>query len=78
MAYTQTDLDNLKAAYASGILEAEYAGKRTKFQTRADMRIIISEIEAELSPSTAPPGRTVGAYSSGLQTSILDPRSRRW
>lgn len=76
-AYTQADLDALRAAYVSGVLEVEYAGRRTRFQSSASLRAIIAEVEAVVSPSTATPGRTVGAYSSGLQTGVLDPRSRR-
>lgn len=78
MAYTQADLDNLKAALASGALSVEYAGRRTTFRSLADIRSIIVEIEAELSPLTATPRQTVGAYQSGLGSIILDPRRRGW
>lgn len=66
MAYTQTQLDGLKAAYASGVLSVEYAGRRTTFQSRADMRAIIAEIEDALSPSTVVPSRTVAGFNPNL------------
>lgn len=78
MAYTQAQLDALRAAYASGLLEVDYGGRRVRYQSRDAMRAIIAEIEAALSPSTATPARTVGVFSSGLQTQRIDPRFRRW
>lgn len=74
MAYTQAQLDALKAAYASGLLEVDYNGRRMRYQSRNEMRGIIAEIEAELTPSTATPSRTVGAFSSGLQSGVIDSR----
>ena len=72
MAYTQADLDALKKAKASGALTVEYAGRRTTFRSLAELNSIIADIERELSPSTATPSHTVGVYSSGKQTSVLD------
>jgi hypothetical protein len=66
MAYTQAQLDGLKAAYASGVLSVEYAGRRTQFQSREDMRAIIAEIEAALTPSAAVPLRTVAGFNPNL------------
>jgi len=74
MAYSQTDLDALKAAYASGVLEVEYNGRRTRFQNSADLERAIARIEAELSPASAAPRRTAAVYSSGLQSTGIDRR----
>lgn len=66
MAYSQGQLDAIKAAYATGVLSVEYAGRRTQYQSREDMRAIIAEMEAEISPTTAVPARTVAKFDSGL------------
>lgn len=66
MAYTQAQLDSLKVAYASGVLSVEYAGRRTTYQSFEAMRSIIREIEAELSPQTAVPSRTVAGFNPNL------------
>lgn len=66
MAYTQQQLDALRAAYARGVLEVRYAGQSVRYHSREDMRAIIAEMEAELSPGTAPPMRTVARYNSNL------------
>jgi hypothetical protein len=37
MAYTQTDLDNIEKAIASGQRSMQYNGRRIEWQTTADM-----------------------------------------
>lgn len=66
MAYTQQQLDALRAAYARGALEVRYQDRAVRYQSREAMRAIIAEMEAELSPSTSPPMRTVGRYNGNL------------
>lgn len=63
-AYTQADLDALRTAYASGVLSVEYAGRRTTFRSRAEMAQIMAEVEADVSPSTAPIRSSVAEYNS--------------
>ena len=48
MAYTQTELDALRAAYAKGVQEVQYDGQRVRYATGAEMRARIREIEAAL------------------------------
>lgn len=70
MAYTQDDIDALKAAIASGALQVTFGSgpdaRTVKYRSLAEMRSILADIIAEVTPASAPPARTVGAYSSGL------------
>lgn len=48
MAWTQTDVDRLKEAIATGALEVRYAdGRYTKFRTLREMRETLEMIEQE-------------------------------
>ena len=49
MPWTQTDIDNLKAAIASGVLEVEYHDRRVKYQTTTDMLEALSLMQQEVS-----------------------------
>lgn len=76
MAWTQTDLDALKKAIALGqeSFTTTYSDGRSitrRFRSQADMLSLLAVMEAEVSPSTAVPPRTVGAFASGLQGSTL-------
>lgn len=57
MPYTQTDIDTLKAAIASGALEVEFGSgaerRRVKYRSLADMRSTLADLIAEVSPSTS-------------------------
>jgi hypothetical protein len=57
MALTQTDLDNLDAAIATGELEVESQGRRVKYRSIADLidaRKHIASMLAESSTTTKP------------------------
>jgi len=54
MSYTQTQLDALRAAYASGVLTVEYDGKRVTYASRDDLKSRIDEIERTVNPTTKP------------------------
>lgn len=62
MSYSQADLNALKAAFASGVLSVEYAGRRTTFRSQADLSAAIATVEAELSPTTVRPRQAVTEY----------------
>ena len=52
MSYTQDQLDRLKRAYASGLDYVQTAtGERMQYRSRAEMKRVIEEIEAELTPA---------------------------
>ncbi len=53
MAYTQTDLDNVKAAIASGELSVESNGKKVVFRSIDDLLKARDDIAAELATASA-------------------------
>lgn len=58
MAWTQADVDALKAAIATGALEVRYAdGRYTKFRSLAEMKETLAMMQAEAAGQ--PPLRTV-------------------
>ena len=58
MAYTQADLDRVKRAIARGELAVQYADRRVKFRSFAELqsaqRLIASELAAASSPVPRP------------------------
>lgn len=51
MAWNQTELDALKAAYARGTLRVTYDGKTVEYGSEADLRRRIQTIETALASS---------------------------
>lgn len=75
MAWTQADVDQLKANMASGILKLKHGDKETVFQNVADMQKILLVMQQEVDdggPQKA--RRTVAGFSNGL----FYPNSRHW
>lgn len=56
MALTQTDLDALDLAIASGTLEVEFDGRRQKFQTTAAMIAARNHVATVINQRAAPTG----------------------
>ncbi len=52
MAWTTTQLSDLEAAYAQGILSVSIAGKTITYRSRAEMRSMIEEVRASLGVSS--------------------------
>lgn len=48
IVYTQSQLDAIRRAYASGALRVTHEGRTTEFRSRQDMAQIIAEIENNL------------------------------
>ena len=67
MAWTSTQLSDLKDAYAQGVLSVTIAGKTLTYTSGADMMKRIKEIEADLGLSTAQKAKRV-TYSSFKRT----------
>ena len=66
MAWTQADIDTLKAAVVQGILTVTYAGPPARsitYQSLADMRALLAEMTASVSES---PRYRLAATSKGL------------
>lgn len=61
MAYTQADLDSLRAAVINEHLEVEYNGRRVRFRSIAELRSAIEIVKGELAAATAASSRT-GPY----------------
>lgn len=67
MSYSQSDVDALKKAMASGLLSYEHNGTRAVYRSLAEMQRQLDVMIAEVTPANAIPTRTVGVVSSGLQ-----------
>jgi len=53
-AWTQTELDALKAAYAAGTLRVSYDGRSVDYGSAEDLMIRIRAIEREIAGSNKP------------------------
>jgi len=63
MAYTESELAALKAAYASGVLEVRYDGISTRYDDGPALLARIRTIEAEMS-AAAGRRRTMVGFAS--------------
>ena len=52
VAWTQAEIDALKAAYAKGVLRVRYLGQETQFASGEDMLARIAMMEGELNTAT--------------------------
>lgn len=50
MAFTQAQLDALRAAYAAGVQTVKHGDNSVTYASMADLRAAIREIEAQLAP----------------------------
>lgn len=64
MAYTQTELDALRAAIAEGVLKVEYGDKKVEYRSLNEMIRIKKMMEAELEGLPAEK-RTYASHSKG-------------
>lgn len=59
MAYTQSDIDDLKAAIASGALRVRYAdGREIQYRSLAEMRETLGIMQAEATGTTSSSSRS--------------------
>ena len=63
MAYTQTQLNTLQAAIASGALTVKYADKTTIYRSLNEMKEIARDMTREINGSDSNPSKTVGIRS---------------
>lgn len=71
MAFTQSDIDALKAAIGTGTKRVEFGSGETRrlqeFRTLAEMQAILAQMEAEvIGNGRLSSRRTVAGYCSGL------------
>lgn len=64
MAFTSAELTALKAAYAMGVVEVEYDGKRTKYDSGAAILARIRVIEAEIAATSTGRSRPVAGFAT--------------
>ncbi len=58
MAYQSSDLEKLDAAIVSGIRSITFAdGRKTEYQSLADMRAVRADVKAELAASASQTSR---------------------
>ena len=67
MSWTQTELDALKKAYASGTLRVRFDDKSVEYGSEADLlrRIRVIEREINSSPGNRPANRSFSTFSKG-------------
>lgn len=64
MPFTQTELDALKSAYASGTTRVSYEGRTVEYDSGAALLARIKVMEAELAgPSARPLTSTLARFS---------------
>ena len=79
MSWTETELADLRRAYASGTLRVSYDGESAEYGSAADLFARIRTIEAEIANAPAarsrveasPPSKRVAADE--LARSLVDP-----
>jgi len=67
MTWTQTELDALKKAYASGTLRVSYDGRTVEYGAQADLIRRIRVIEREIASASGKPrpSRSLASFRKG-------------
>lgn len=69
LVFTQTDLDNLKAAYVSGAEEVQIGDRKIRYKSQKDLLSAIQNVQNYLdgisTDVTENPNVVVGSYSRG-------------
>lgn len=67
MSYTQAELDALRRAYARGVRRVTYEGKTVEFDSAAELKSRIDDIERQLSKAggKARPRAAYAGFSRG-------------
>ena len=66
MAFTQSDIDSLKAALATGVSEATVEGRRVVYRSTSEILTAIARAEAEVAAAAGAPDVTrLNVYASG-------------
>jgi len=69
MAFTQSDIDTLRQAIATGARRVRYAdGRDVEYRTYAEMRLVLTDMEAEVAGSAQSLGgnRVVTGVATGM------------
>jgi hypothetical protein len=65
MAWSQTDIDKLKAAMAQGIKRVRYTSGEMEYQSADEMRRVLADMEREVNPDSSP-SRRVARFVGGF------------
>lgn len=65
MAWTQTDIDRLKAAIGLGVKRVRYASGETEYQSLDEMRKLLNDMQRDVNPD-ARVTRTVARFDRGF------------
>jgi hypothetical protein len=67
MAWTPTELDALRKAYASGTLRVSFEGRSVEYGSATDLLSRIRTIEAEIQTQSGgkPPRRSLASFARG-------------
>ena len=64
LTFTQSELDALQRAYASGVLVVEYDGKRVTYGNADDLKSRLDQVAKSLSQQAGnPQTRRIGIYA---------------
>lgn len=66
MAWSQTDIDVLRAAIATGAKRVRFQTHETEFRSQKEMIDLLEIMNAEADPSIVAPRRTVAQFTSGF------------
>lgn len=67
MSYTQTQVDALRAAIATGALEVQNGQERVKYRSLSEMRRVLADAEASLAgPAQTRPTHFQPVFDRGL------------
>jgi hypothetical protein len=65
MAFTQTQLAALEAAYVSGTLTVSYEGKSVTYRSLAELERVLANVRASLDPAAVAPRTSFASFSKG-------------
>lgn len=68
MVWTQTDLDNVKAALAKGEHTVQFADRSVTYRSVEELQRVMQMIEAELATAVDRPRQWYGHSSKGLSS----------
>jgi hypothetical protein len=68
--WSQTDVDNLKAAIATGVLTVRYdgpPGRTVTYQNLSEMRALLASMQADVADTAGKPSYRLAATRKGLR-----------
>lgn len=68
MAWTQADVDALKAAIAAGVKRVKYTDREVEFQDTASMQLALASMQAEVAAAAGAPNYTLITTRKGFDS----------